>query len=46
MFLFGGSTVIVLGEPGTWMPDERLLNYTQQGVEAYLKMGQPLGRAR
>ena len=46
MFLFGGSTVIVLGEPGTWMPDERLLDYTQQGVEAYLKMGQPLGHAR
>ncbi len=45
MFLFGGSTVIVLGEPGKWVLDERLLEYTNDGVEAYLKMGQALGRA-
>ena len=45
MFLFGGSTVIVLGEPGKWSVDERILNHTHEGVEAYLKMGQPLGRA-
>ena len=46
MFLFGGSTVIVLGEAGKWAIDERLLKHTQEGVEAYLKMGQALGRAR
>ena len=45
MFLFGGSTVIVLGEPGKWVVDERILNHTNEGIEAYLKMGQPLGRS-
>ena len=45
MFLFGGSTVIVLGEPGRWAVDDRLLDHTKEGVEAYLKMGQSLGRA-
>ena len=45
MFLFGGSTVIVLGEPGKWAVDERILNHTGEGIEAYLKMGQSLGRA-
>jgi phosphatidylserine decarboxylase len=46
MFLFGGSTVIVLGEPGKWVMDERLLKHTEAGVEAYIKMGQAIGRAR
>ena len=45
MFLFGGSTVIVLGEPGKWVVDDRILAHTGESVEAYLKMGQPLGRA-
>ena len=45
MFLFGGSTVIVLGEPGKWTVDARILDHTNEGVEAYLKMGQSLGRA-
>ena len=45
MFLFGGSTVIVLGEPGRWALDQRILDYTNEGVETYLKMGQPLGNA-
>ena len=45
MFLFGGSTVIVLGEPGKWAVDDRILNHTTEGVEAYLKMGESLGRA-
>jgi len=45
MFLFGGSTVIVLGEPGKWAVDERILDHTREGIEAYLKMGQALGRA-
>ena len=45
MFLFGGSTVIVLGERGKWAPDERILTHTKEGVEAYLKMGQAVGAA-
>jgi phosphatidylserine decarboxylase len=45
MFLFGGSTVIVIGEKGRWLVDERIVGYTNQGIESYLKMGRPLGHA-
>ena len=45
MFLFGGSTVIVIGEKGRWQVDEQILDNTAQGVETYLKMGRALGVA-
>ncbi len=38
-FLFGGSTVIVLGEKGKWVPDKDVLDYTQKGIETYQKIG-------
>jgi phosphatidylserine decarboxylase len=44
MFLFGGSTVIVIGEKNRWHVDARILENTSQGVETYLKLGRPLGR--
>lgn len=43
MFLFGGSTVIVLGEPGRWQIDPDIVRRTGEGVETYLKMGRALG---
>ncbi len=43
MFLFGGSTVIVIGEKGRWHIDPRILDNTSNGVETYLKMGRALG---
>ncbi len=45
MFLFGGSTVIVIGEKGRWTIDPRILANTNEGIETYLKMGRPLGGA-
>lgn len=38
-FLFGGSTVIVLGEPGRWRPDADLLEQTRHGRESFVKLG-------
>ena len=38
-FLFGGSTVVVLGERGRWRPSEDILNNTQAGIETYLHLG-------
>lgn len=38
-FLFGGSTVILLGEKGKWSPSEDILRNTQDGVETYLHLG-------
>lgn len=39
-FLFGGSTVILLGEKGRWAPSKDILSNTKDGVETYLKLGE------
>jgi len=39
-FLFGGSTVILLGEKGLWKPSEDILSNTAKGIETYLHLGQ------
>jgi phosphatidylserine decarboxylase len=38
-FLFGGSTVIVLGEKGKWTPSSDIVNNTHNGLETYLQLG-------
>ncbi|MGZ3688726.1 MAG: phosphatidylserine decarboxylase [Bdellovibrionota bacterium] len=38
-FLFGGSTVIVLGEKGRWKPSEDLLTMTSRGIETLVRLG-------
>ena len=45
MFLFGGSTVIVLGEAERWDVDPEIRARTEQGMETYLKLGARLGVA-
>lgn len=42
-FLFGGSTVILVGEPGRWKPEEEILKQTQKGRETFIKLGQKIG---
>lgn len=39
-FLFGGSTVIVLGQPGVWRPDADLLEQTLRGQECLVRLGE------
>ncbi len=39
-FLFGGSTVILLGEKGAWKPSEDIMANTSKGIETYLHLGQ------
>lgn len=43
-FLFGGSTVIVLGEPGRWRPDADLIENTREGIETLIRLGEALSR--
>jgi phosphatidylserine decarboxylase len=43
-FLFGGSTVIVVGEPGRWKPDADLLKSTRSGVETLIRLGEGIAR--
>ena len=45
MFLFGGSTVVVIGEAGRWRIDGGIASNTRDGLETRLKMGRALGHA-
>ena len=38
-FLFGGSTVIVMGTAGAWRPSEDILENTGRGLETYVRLG-------
>ena len=38
-FLFGGSTVIIVGEKGKWIPSQDILEHTSNGVESYIQLG-------
>lgn len=38
-FLFGGSTVVLLGEKGKWKPSADILKNTKNGIETYLHLG-------
>ena len=42
-FLFGGSTVIVIGEKGKWIPSVDITQNTQKGIETYLHLGTEVG---
>lgn len=38
-FLFGGSTVVVVGEKGKWKPSQDISENTKNGIETYLHLG-------
>jgi phosphatidylserine decarboxylase len=38
-FLFGGSTVVLLGEKGAWKPSQDILDNTARSIETYLHLG-------
>lgn len=44
-FLFGGSTVILLGEPGRWRPDADLLEKSQLKIESFVRLGERVAQA-
>jgi phosphatidylserine decarboxylase len=44
-FLFGGSTVILYGEPGKWKISEDLLRHTSQGIETLVELGATVAKA-
>ncbi len=44
-FHFGGSTVILVTEPGRVVPDEDLLDATARGLETLVKVGTRIGLA-
>ena len=44
VFLFGGSTVITIFEPGRVKMADDLLEHSAQGMETYARMGDAMGR--
>ena len=42
-FLFGGSTVVLLGEKGKWKPSQDIIANTDKGIETYLHLGTEVG---
>jgi phosphatidylserine decarboxylase len=43
VFRFGGSAIVVFGEPQTWRPSTDLLQRTKEGVETLVRLGEPIG---
>lgn len=42
-FLFGGSTVILLGQPGVWKPSADILSQTASKMETLIRLGDVIG---
>ena len=43
-FLFGGSTVILIGQKGKWRPCNDILQQTKMGRETYIHLGDSVGQ--
>ena len=39
VFKFGGSAIVVFGQPGAWQPSEDLLDNTNKGIETLVRLG-------
>jgi phosphatidylserine decarboxylase len=46
VFKFGGSAIIVFGEPGAWHPAEDLLAHTREGIETLVRLGDVIAATR
>ena len=44
-FAFGGSTVIVLAQKGSAVPEKRIWNYSRLGIETRVWQGETVGTA-
>jgi phosphatidylserine decarboxylase len=43
VFKFGGSAVVLFGEPGKWRPADDILEHTAQSVETLIRLGDTIG---
>jgi phosphatidylserine decarboxylase len=43
-FRFGGSSVVLLGERGRWIPDREILAHTEKGLETFVELGTVIGK--
>ena len=42
-FRFGGSALVVFGEPGAWRPNDDILGRTREGIETFVRLGETVG---
>lgn len=45
VFRFGGSAIIIFGEPGAWKPADDIIKHTQDKVETLVRLGEPIAAA-
>jgi phosphatidylserine decarboxylase len=45
VFRFGGSAIVVFGEPGAWLPAGDILEHTRQNTETLVRLGEPVAHA-
>jgi phosphatidylserine decarboxylase len=45
VFRFGGSAIVVFGESGAWRPSDDLIKHTQEGIETFVRLGEPVALA-
>jgi phosphatidylserine decarboxylase len=43
VFKFGGSAVVLFGEPGKWRPADDILEHTRQNIETLIRLGDIIG---
>ena len=43
VFKFGGSAVVLFGEPGKWRPADDILEHTAQSIETLIRLGDTIG---
>ena len=39
VFRFGGSAIVVFGQPGAWRPSPDILGKTREGIETLVRLG-------
>jgi phosphatidylserine decarboxylase len=44
MFRFGGSAIVLFGEPGAWRPSEDLLQHTRENMETVIRLGESVAK--
>jgi phosphatidylserine decarboxylase len=42
VFKFGGSAVLLFGEPGAWTPERDILTHTAENMETLVRLGEPI----
>jgi phosphatidylserine decarboxylase len=43
VFRFGGSAVVLFGEPGKWKPSKDILEHTKKNMETLIRLGDEVG---